>query len=185
MRLGDRLLQRGFPSLLALASLACATGELGDEPRIPFETQRQEIVRSATQLARSFAAGDGYQACHVDSSIHRAPALLLAVTADQCLGCKSVGRIARALSRGEFGKERGVLVTPVTDTADVCAFLRLERVQLPVIGLAARHFPDTALTSDVVVLGVRADGTLSTLLHSREGLDLLARGRGLAADARD
>lgn len=170
-------------SLIALALLGCATRELGDEPRIPFETQRQEIARSASQLARSFAAGDGYPACHADGFTHRTPALLLAVTADQCLGCKSVGRIARALARGEFGNQRGALVTPLTDTADVCIFLRLERVQLPVFGLAARHFPDTALTSDVVVLGVRADGTLSTLLHAREGLDILAKARSLDADA--
>jgi hypothetical protein len=177
-----RLLDAARSSLLVLVVLACATRESGEARRIPFGTQRTEIDRSATELARSFAAGDGYPACHVDSVSLRTPALLLAVSADQCLGCKSVGRIARALARGEFGNQRAVLVTPIADTADVCSFLRVERVQLPVIGFAAHLFPDTALTSDVVMLGVRAGGTVSTLLHAREGLEVLVKGRAILVD---
>lgn len=184
MRFGARVLARALPALLALVLVACATKELGEERNVPFETRRKEIVRSAGDLARAFVAGDGYPACHADSLNVHTPTLLLAVSADQCLGCKSVGRIARALARGEFGYEQGVLVTPLADTADVCSFLRLERVRLPVIGLSVRHFPDTALTSDVVVVGVRGDGTVSTLLHAREGLDILARGRALVVDGR-
>lgn len=182
MRVGPRTLDGALASLLTLAALACATKETSEGRSVPVETQRKEIVRSAAELARSFAAGDGYPACHADSITRRAPALLLAVSAEQCLGCKSVGRIARALARGEFGRQRGVLVTPLADTADVCSFLRIERVQLPVVGFAAPLFPDTALTSDVVVLGVRTDGTVSTLLHAREGLDILVKGRALAVD---
>jgi hypothetical protein len=176
------LLDGALSSLLALVVLACATRESGEARRIPLGAQRTEIDRSAAELARSFAAGEGYPSCHADSVSLRTPALLLAVSADQCLGCKSVGRIARALARGEFGNQRGVLVTPLTDTADVCSFLRIERVQLPVVGFAAHLFPDTALTSDVVMLGVQADGTVSTLLHAREGLDILVKGRALAVD---
>lgn len=181
MRGGPRTLCHSL-SLLTLASLACATPESGERRRsVPLETQRKEIVRSAAELARSFAAGDGYPACHADSVTGRAPALLLAVSAEQCLGCKSIGRIARAMAREEFGKQRGIVVTPIADTADVCSFLHTERVQLPVVGFAADLFPDTALTSDVVVLGVRTDGGVSTLLHAREGLDILVKGRALAA----
>ncbi len=182
MRVGPRALDGALGALLTLVSLACATRDSSEGGRVPLEVQRKEIVRSAAELARSFAAGNGYPACHADSITRRAPALLLAVSAEQCLGCKSVGRSARALARGEFGKQRGVLVTPLADTADVCSFLRIERVQLPVIGFAARVFPDTAVTSDVVVFGVRADGTVSSLLHAREGLDLLVKGRALGAD---
>ena len=177
-----RLFDGARSSLIVLVVLACATRESGEARRIPLGTQRTEIDRSAAELARSFAAGDGSLACHAASGADRTPALLLAVSADQCLGCKSVGRIARALVRGEFGNQRGVLVTPVSDTADVCSFLRIERVQLPVVGLAAHLFPDTALTSDVIMLGVRANGTVSTLLHARDGLEILAKGRTLTVD---
>ena len=158
---------------LSFGALACSKGDDREIRSVPVAQQRDEILRSAAQLARAYKAGNGTSACYADPIPTGEPAVVLAVTADQCLSCRSVGRLARALLERKALIGHVALVTPARDTADVCSFLQTERVAMPVAGLARHLFPDTTLTSDIFVFGVRSDGTSWNVRHARDVIDLL------------
>lgn len=78
----------------------------------------------------------------------------LYVTARACLSCKDVGYGLRRRPGGAL-----LIVTPREDTPEVCAYLRGERLTLPVVGIG----------SDVAGRGDHAEWMVYGLLHGPTG----------------
>lgn len=77
------------------------------------------------------------------SAIHVRPAVLLSLSAKECLSCQNIGRFMRDLERRVVADTQPsgvVLLVPRSDTALVCSYLRIERVRSPVMALSADQY---------------------------------------------
>ncbi|HWP03088.1 MAG TPA: hypothetical protein VNL96_06505 [Gemmatimonadaceae bacterium] len=103
------------------------------------------------------------------------PELVVVLNTQLCLSCRAVGRFARQIEN-ETPVAGGVLfVVPAGDAADVCEFLRRERVALPVVAL-----PDSAIElpsdgTELVAFTVDGLGRPGRVWHGSEPMGLLRR----------
>lgn len=111
------------------------------------------------------------------------PRELLLITAEHCLGCRTVGYALRHLVKDSISK--GLVVgIPETDSQAVCSFLRAERVQpsTVVFGLPRPLLTDTLFHRIAMYVRVGDGGQIT---HKRAGVDVLQllEGEGRIAGA--
>lgn len=104
-----------------------------------------------------------------------APELVVVLNAQLCLSCRAVGRFARQLETEPPMAGRVLFVVPAPDAADVCEFLRRERVALPVVAV-----PDSIIVlpsdgGELVVFTVDELGRPGRVWHGSEPMGLLKR----------
>ncbi len=157
--------------------LACAPSDPGPTAR------ERDQARAAGQWVSAAIAERAHQpVCGTESPAPGAlPDLAMLVTVPQALSCRDLGFALRRLP----GKaERTWVVVPLADTADLCPFLRTERVRLPVMGVPD---PSRRLSATRLVVAVRRErGTPDRHLYGARGADLLrqlAPKAGIQSDA--
>lgn len=113
------------------------------------------------------------------------PTMVVFATADLCLSCLEVGALLRDLTRqGPFVPDRAVL-TPAAH-AEVCDYLRREKVRWRVVGIAEEHLPGARTPRGIVYFELEQDGRIRRREHAATPLELSARVRsrhGAAAPA--
>lgn len=154
---------------LAFALAGCADESAAGPPSLAL--QRQEAVATAAGFSEALRSGAVVGACGGVAPV-RAPSVAVLINARQCLSCRDLGYMLRRLPSHLHPGDDAVLVTPASDTAAVCPFLRQERIKFPVIATTA----DTSGFSAAVVLTVaylRPDTTVDSVHFALKGSDLL------------
>jgi len=124
---------RRFALALAVSGSILGCGTPADETdagpgaqvgSVGFDTTVVELLRS----------GSGAAACESEERPTRPALRVLTLTANQCLTCESVGYVARSLAARAAAEGGDLVITsPASDTSEVCAYLRREKVSTRVI----------------------------------------------------
>jgi hypothetical protein len=127
---------------------------------------------------REILAGPAVGACGAD--VPARPASLILVTARHCLSCKDVGRLLRGVLQASPDSMALQLVVPAPDTGPVCAFLREERIRLPVRVLSSSSSAEIDGSPPIGYARLDSSGAIVDSALSRDGLALLSdlRSRG-------
>lgn len=149
---------------------ACGSGE--GIVRGPYRS-----ADSALALAARIAAADQGHASQALCGHARGtglPTEIVAVTARACLSCRGIGSLIRAASRPAMSA-RVLVAVPVADSAEVCDFLKHERINNPVIGVSQGVFPGEAVGTVVVVASLDSAGSVRDAVFGKDVVDLLPR----------
>jgi len=103
-----------------------------------------------------------------------APSILLPLAAKHCASCMDIGYLVRTL-RKTMGN-RIVIAAQPTDVAAVCAYLRVERTDIPVYSVADTRFESVSAINGLILLFLTQSGALESL-HGRYASDILANPR--------
>lgn len=118
---------------LAASVAACAPQEPAP---ISYSQQRTEAHESALQVSEALRDTHFHPACGSPAP-PAVPTSAVAINAQQSLSCRDLGYMLRRITDHLPAEGKGiVLVLPASDTAAVCAFLRQERVRLPVVAIS-------------------------------------------------
>jgi hypothetical protein len=167
--------QRGirFGALLCLVA-ACGRSPGSD----PAASSVAPPAEQAAAIARAVSAGRAAPACGA-SALPLAGFDAIAVTSKQCLSCLEVGGLLREAQR-DVRRNGGMLwvLSSQADTADVCAFVRKEKVRLPVVFVADTSFPRGEQPGDLLLMSFDSAGALKRMQRAATGMQLLAHMRG-------
>lgn len=125
------------------------------------------------QALREAARGTPAIACAAASAVPTRHLLL--VNAHLCLSCRDVGYLVRHLAADSSPRLNGAvqLVVPATDTAEVCAFLRSERIPLPSRVLSRRASRAVGESRLIGYARLDPNGRIVDSMVSADGLSLL------------
>lgn len=162
---------RCIPAWIALAgALAACADEAGAGPP-NLAVQREEAMESAAGFTGALRSGAVVGACGAAAPA-RAPTVAVLVNARQCLSCRDLGYMLRRLPAHLHPGADAVLVTPASDTAAVCPFVRQERIKLPVVATTRDSF-GFRNTAILTVAYLRPDTTVDSIHFALKGSDLL------------
>lgn len=135
-------------------------------------------AEQAASIARAVAAGRVVSACGATPP-SRVPFDVVAVTSNQCLSCLDVGGLLREAQR-DIGRSGGNLwvLSSRADTADVCRFVRAEKIRLPVLFVADTSFPRGDRPGHLLLMSFDSAGVLTRTKTAATGMQLLAQMRG-------
>jgi len=156
--------------LLCAALVGCRPG--ADRTQVDDLSRRAEVNRAGERIATHLRSGRAF-ACGTRSP-GDSPDAVFPVTAGQCLSCLEVGGMLRQVARQARKAHSTTWVgVPPGDTAEVCSFLKREKVALPVVLLPSRAYPDPEITSDLLYLRLDSAGALAGVEAAHSGTELL------------
>ena len=100
-------------------------------------------LQTAEAVASAVHFGSAVPAC---GSPTRPPDVILALKAGTCLSCRAVGTMTRAFV-ATSGKSLSV-VTPATDTIDVCEYFKREKIEVTILSVDSTLFEGLDGSSD-------------------------------------
>jgi len=151
-------------SYLFVGALVVGCGNAAGEAR-PAAVAASTATRVAMAIAGSARAPECGRAV--------VPELVVALNAQLCLSCRAVGRFARQLESEPPLAGRVLFVVPAPDAADVCEFLRRERVAVPVLALPDSDIALPSGGSELVIFTVNERGNVGRVWHGSEPMGLL------------
>lgn len=160
--------------VLTLLILSCRSDNSrrlsrGDQERLA-GLAAERLPEEIRLRARQFACGT--------SPVSLSPDVAVAVTARQCLSCRSVGLLVRGLARRSRVERQNLWVlVPRADTTEVCRFLRTEKVPADVTVMATRNeaFVDPERLGAMIYLKFAPDGSIERVVKHEDGVELLKR----------
>lgn len=163
---------RRFSSAVAAVALLAACGSGEATVRGPYRSA-DSANALATRIVTADRAGASQPLCgHARGA--ESPTEIVAVTARACLSCRGIGSLIRAASRPAMSA-RVLVAVPVADSAEVCDFLKHERINNPVIGVSHGVFPGETVGTVVVVAVLDSAGSVRGAVFGKDVVDLLPR----------
>jgi hypothetical protein len=156
--------------------LICALGCGSPESQSPHRTSSPEEV--GRRIASALINTPAPPACGRSDPL-RLPTTLLPVSAEHCLSCLDVGHLFRESDRDirRGGGNRHIVVA-ARDSAEVCGFIRREKVKLPVLVVADSNFSTSSARGPLLFVAIDAYGRVTQVDTAGSGMQLLQKVRG-------
>lgn len=156
--------------------LGCSDPEPPDE-RAPAGNFTQSLASRDERVLRFYRGPDAAarkDLCGTGSSSGEARAILV-VSGRQCLSCSNVGFAARRLQEmSPAAPQPLAILTSRADTSMVCAFVKAERLRVPVVAVPDSLF-QTGSANDLLTLALfDPEAESFKIYHAKDGLELLS-----------
>jgi hypothetical protein len=159
-------MKRNSPAAVLLILSACAR----ERPRTD-AMDGNEVSRVTTEIARAVASPARRAGCGRPAA--RQPRGVTFVNTRQALSCRDLGFALRRIERRD-STGGAIVAVPAGDTAEVCRFLRTERVAAPVLLMAD---PDGRLSGVRTLVSAVLDqnAEVARTYTAQTGVDLISR----------
>lgn len=158
--------------MVSLAALVSGCGNRGNPARGLYRSADSAYALAARVV--NATQSDAARGTCGHASGGRPPTEIVLVTGRACLSCRGIGHLIRASSR-PAAEVRVLVAIPIADSAEVCDFLKRERITNTVVGVSQQAFPGDAVGSVVVVASLDPVGRLREAAFGTDAVDLLPR----------